>query len=181
MIYFKPKSLLHSIRIKGLYKRAFPKEERKPFWVIENMQKRGKSDIWYFEEEGAFLGLATTINGDDKVLIDYFAVLEKQRGKGNGERMLRALIDHYYPKGVFLEIEIPYEDSPNYSERVRRKRFYLRAGLVEVGTRVKLFGVDMELLSTGFYMSYDEYRRFYLDNYGAFAYDNIKPVGEKKR
>ena len=181
MIYFKPKSLLHSIRIKRLYKRAFPKEERKPFSVIEDMQKRGKSDIWYFEEDGAFLGMATSIIGKDKVLIDYFAVLEKQRSKGNGERMLRALIDHYSPKGVFLEIEIPYEDSANYLDRQRRKRFYLRTGLVEMGTSAKLFGVDMELLSTGFCMSFDEYRDFYLSNCGAYAYNNIKPIDDRQK
>ena len=176
MIYFKPKKLLQLIRLKGLYKRAFPIEERKPFSVITRMQRLGKSDVWYFEEDGAFLGLATTINGDDRVLIDYFAVSEKQRGKGNGGKMLRALIEHYSPKGVFLEIEIPYEDSENYSERIRRKSFYLRTGLTEMGTRAKLFGVDMELLGTGFSMTFDEYRSFYLENYGRFAYDNIKPI-----
>ena len=113
MIYFKPRKLLQLIRLKRLYRRAFPIEERKPFSVIMRMQRRGKSDVWYFEEDGVFLGLATTINGDKQVLIDYFAVSENERGKGNGGKMLQALIEHYSPRGVFLEIEIPYENSKN--------------------------------------------------------------------
>ena len=176
MTYFKPKGIIQHMRLKRLYRRAFPIEERKPFSIIMKMQRLEKSDVWYFEEGGAFLGLATTINGADRILIDYFAVSEKERGKGNGRKMLKALIDHYSPKGVFLEIEIPYEDSKNYQERIRRKSFYLGVGLVEMGTRAKLFGVDMELLGTGFSMTFDEYRSFYLENYGRFAYDNIKPV-----
>ena len=159
-----------------LYRNAFPIEERKPFAIIKRMQALGKSDVWYFEENGVFLGLATTINGDDRVLIDYFAVAKKRRGRGCGTRMLPKLIEHYSPKGVFLEIEIPYEDSKNYEERVRRKEFYLRAGFSEMGTRVKLFGVDMELLGVGVDMSFDEYRAFYLENYSELAYNNIKPV-----
>lgn len=176
MTFRTPKNFFEYTRLRILYRSAFPIEERKPFSIIRRMQKLGKSDIWYFEDNGAFLGLATTINGEDMVLIDYFAVSRRQRGRGKGTEMLKALIDHYSPKGVFLEIEIPYEDSKNYEERLRRKQFYLRAGLSEIGTQVKLFGVDMELLSTGFTMSFDEYRDFYLNNYGRFAYDNIKAL-----
>ena len=140
------------------------------------MQRRGKSDIWYFEENGRFLGLATTINSDDCVLIDYFAVSEDMRGCGNGTRMLKALMEEYAPRRIFLEIEIPYEDSEKYRERLSRKSFYLNAGLTEMGTRVKLFGVDMELLGAGFTLSFEEYRDFYLKNYGKFAFDHIEKI-----
>ena len=175
MNFYRPKNFIEMIKIRMLYRSAFPKEERKPFSMILKMQKAGKTDLWYFTENGRFLGFAATINSPDKVLIDYFTVNEGCRGQGNGTRMLKALIAHYSPKGVFLEIEIPYESSANYAERVRRKAFYLRAGLTEIGTRVELFGVDMELLGVGVSMTYDEYKSFYLDNYSRFAYDNIKP------
>ena len=176
---YAPRNFIELHRIKRLYKKAFPIEERKPFSIIRKMQRKGKTDIWYFEDNGVFLGMAATINGEDTVLIDYFAVSEGERGRGNGTAMLRSLIDHYSPRGVFLEIEIPYEDSENYEQRVRRKSFYLRAGLSELGTRAKLFGVDMELLGVGCSLSFDEYRSFYLENYGRFAYDNIKNVNFK--
>ena len=176
MTFNAPRGLTDEIKLRLLYREAFPREERKPFSIIKRMQKTGKTDIWIFEEDGKFLGMATTINGTDKILVDYFAVTKKERGKGNGGRMLEAIIKHYLPRAVFLEIEIPYEDADNYAERKRRKSFYLSHGLCEIGTRAKLFGVDMELLGTGISMSFDEYRNFYLENYGRFAYDNIEAI-----
>lgn len=176
MRFFAPDSLLCLFRIKRLYKKAFPKEERKPFSIILKMQKKGKTDLWYFEEDGRFLGMAATINGEDEVLIDYFAVSGKMRSLGYGTRMLKELVAHYSPRGVFLEIERPSEDAENQEQRLRRKDFYLRAGFVEMGTSAKLFGVDMELLGIGCRLDFDEYRNFYLENYGRFAYDNIKQL-----
>lgn len=181
MNFYAPRNFIEMLKIRYLYRVSFPREERKPFSIILNMSKCGKSDLWYFREKGRFLGMASTINASDKVLIDYFAVNTRPRGQGNGTRMLKALIEHYSPRGVFLEIEIPCENSKNHGERVRRKAFYLRAGLSEMGTRAELFGVDMELLGVGVSMTYDEYKNFYLENYSRYAYDHIKPAnGEKK-
>lgn len=178
MRYLQAKRIGEFFKIKALYKRAFPIEERKPFGIIRRMQRLGKSDIWYFEEDGQFVGMAATINGEKEVLIDYLAVEKKHRGKGCGTRMITLLTKHYLPKDIFLEIEIPYEGAKNYDERKRRKDFYLRSGLCEMGTSANLFGVDMELLGTGRALSFDEYRNFYLTNYGKFAYDNIKKCKE---
>ena len=178
MTFYKAQSLFEILRIKSLYKKAFPMEERKPFSIIMKMARKGKTDIWYFEENGAFLGTAITINGESEILVDYFAVSEKKRGLGNGHKMLSSLVEHYQPNGVFLEIEIPYPDAENYSDRVRRKKFYLDLGFVPMGTEACLFGVDMELLGVGCRLDYEEYRDFYLKNYGRFAYDHItKPKG----
>jgi hypothetical protein len=91
--------------------------------------------------------------------------------------MLKSIISHYSDKGVFLEIEVPYENAENYTDRIRRRRFYTeRVGLKSLETYACLFGVDMELLGTeGVKLTYDDYREFYLNNYGRFAYDNITP------
>ena len=90
--------------------------------------------------------------------------------------MLQELFEHYKDYGVFLEIEAPDPEAKNNAERVRRREFYLRAGLEPMGTYVKLFGVDMELLGKNCRLSFDEYRDFYLKNYSKFAYDNIAPL-----
>lgn len=181
MNFRKPKNIIEYLRLFRLYESAFPIEEKKPIAMILKMQKSKKTDIWYFEENGEFLGLAITINSPKIILIDYFAVNEKCRGIGNGERMLKALISHYSDRGVFLEIEVPYEWADNYTDRCRRRRFYTeKVGLLPMGTKAKLFGVDMELLGTdGCYLTYDEYRNFYLENYSRFAYDHITPADGK--
>ena len=167
--FFTPTRHCEYRRLKRLYKSAFPRCERKPFSMIKKMHRGGTTDIWYFERDGEFLGLATTVNREDFVLIDYFAVSEEHRGQGNGTEMLRSIIDHYGPRGVFLEIEIPYKDREDYHRRVKRKEFYLRAGLSELGVRVRLFGVDMELLGIGVDLDFDGYRSFYLDAFSGYA------------
>ena len=172
----EPKSFIEYIKLKKLYKKAFPKCERKPFSVIKKMKERKKTDIWYFSDEEGFVGFATTINGEREILVDYLAVAEKRRAKGLGSKILAMILEHYAPLGVFLEIEIPYEDADNYEERIRRKSFYLSSGLVPMNTYARLFGVDMELLGVGCRLSFEEYRNFYLENYGRFAYDNIKKI-----
>ncbi len=176
MEFRQPKKIKELFEIKRLYRKAFPKCERKPFSLIMKWYKKGKSDIWYFCDEKGFLGFAATINGEREILIDYFAVSEKRRGQGNGSKMLSELLDRYSPLGVFLEIEIPYEIAENYTERARRKNFYLGIGLTPMNTRAKLFGVDMELLGFNCSLDFDAYRNFYLKNYGKFAYDNIKAI-----
>ena len=175
MIYRRPKGFIDILRLKRLYKEAFPRCERKPFSIIQAMAKRGKTDLWCFEDDGGFAGLCATINGDDNVLIDYLAVAKRRRGTGCGSKMLALLLKHYEDRGVFLEIEQLDPEADNSTERVRRRDFYLRAGLVPMNTYAKLFGVDMELLGVNCQLTFDEYREFYLTNYGKFAYDNIKP------
>ena len=172
----EPKGFFEYLRIKKLYKKAFPRCERKPFSIIKKMKEQGKTDIWYFYDGDEFVGFATTINGEREILIDYLAISENVRGKGYGSSAIASILNIYSGKGVFLEIEIPYENAENYEERVRRKNFYLRSGLVPMNTYAKLFGVDMELLGVRCHIDFDEYRNFYLENYGKFAYDNISMI-----
>ena len=175
MKFFKPTNPFHYLKIRRLYREAFPRYERKPFSIIKAMAKRGKTDLWFFEDEGGFAGLCATINSPDAILIDYLAVARKRRGTGVGTRMLTALLEHYRDYGVFLEIEELDETAENSQERVRRRDFYLRQGFVPMQTHVNLFGVNMELLGVGCHLTFDEYRDFYLNNYGKFAYDHILP------
>ena len=179
MRFYQPKTLLDMLRIRILYREAFPRCERKPFSIIKAMVRRGKSDLWCFKDDGGFAGLCTTINGKDNILIDYLAVSKRRRSQGVGSKMLSMLLTHYESYGVFLEIEELDPTAKNNGERIRRKEFYQRAGLSPMDTHVKLFGVDMELLGKGCHLSYDEYKNFYLNNYGKFAYDNISKPSKK--
>ena len=107
-------------------------------------QKKGKSDIWYFEKDGKFAGLVFTINSDDIILIDYLA------------------------------IESVFDKCDNLKERLRRKEFYLKNGMTPMKVMVVLFGVEMELLGINCCLTYDEYYSFYIENYGDFAAKNIQ-------
>lgn len=164
------------LRLYMLYRTAFPRAERKPFSMIRRMTKLGKTDSWCLTLNGEFVGLGITINGKDTILLDYFAVVKNRRGKGIGTGALHALMEQYRDKGFFLEIESTYENAPNLAQRQKRKRFYLAAGLEELGVQAKLFGVNMEMLGVGCSLDYPSYREFYRQNYNQWAAEHIFPV-----
>lgn len=159
--------------IKKLYNEAFPANEKKPFWLIRRKYKKGAADVWVLEQEGEFSGLAITMNGENLVLLDYFAVSADKRGSGIGGEALRALQEMYTERRFFLEIESIEEGAETQSERERRKRFYLANGMQELGVYVTLFGVDMELLGYHCEVNFDEYRGLYFDTYGNWAAKNV--------
>lgn len=174
LTYAAPQNLQEWKDIFRLYYQAFPKEERKPFWIIAKMHRRGDADIWYFRREGKFAGMIITINGDRHILLDYLAVAEKSRGTGIGTEILQLMWRHYTGKGVFLEIESVYERSKNQAERLSRKHFYEKAGMKSMEVFVWLFDVKMELMGFDCCLTYEEYREFYRTNYNQRAADHIR-------
>lgn len=170
-----PKGFADWFKLYRLYFAAFPAAERKPFGMIISMFRKGKSDIWCLERDGAFLGLAITINSPELILLDYLAVEKRSRGAGVGTQALQLLQEVYHGKGFFLEIESTFENAPNQVQRQKRKQFYLSCGLQEMHVLVKLFGVNMELLGNGCLLDYAQYKAFYRDNYNEWAADHISP------
>ena len=176
VIMKKPGNLFHWWRIYKLYMAAFPDSERKPFRRILEMYRKGKADVWYFERNGRFAGLSTTINSPEQILIDYLAVAKKGRGQGIGSAALKLLREQYKGKGVFLEIESAFDDCDNKEERVRRRNFYLKNGLTSMGVMAYLFDVKMELLGFDCKMSFEEYHYFYTHYYGEWVAPHITPA-----
>lgn len=165
----KPSSLIHWLRIYKLYRQAFPRYERKPFAIIRSMYKKGNTDIWHFEKEGKFSGFVFTVNRENAILIDYLAVTSNSRGKGIGSEIIAQMRNHYTPKGIFVEIESVFAKCDNVEERLRRKEFYLKNGMIPMKVMVVLFGVEMELLGIDCKLNFDEYFEFYHDVYGGMA------------
>lgn len=172
LILRSPASPLDWLHIRLLYRRAFPRSERKPFQMIRRMHRAGRTDVWLAERDGRFAGLAITINGSEIILLDYLAVHEKQRNHGTGSTMLAALYEKYAGLGFFLEIEAPDRDDPT-GIKARRKAFYLRNGLTEMHVTANLFGVRMELLGRNCTLDFDGYHDFYRDNYSAWAAEHV--------
>lgn len=174
----KPTAPIHWLRLYGLYIQAFPPAERKPFKRIVQMYRAGRADVWCIETGGKFVGLATTVNGGDLILLDYLAMSKKCRGKGIGSAAMAALQRIYADKGFFAEIESTREDDPNRAAREKRKRFYLAAGMVELGVEARVFGVRMELLGSRCSLDFEGYRAFYRDHYSPWAAKHLQEVRE---
>ena len=176
IILRKPKNSLDWLRLYRLYLQAFPPAERKPFSRITGMYREGKADVWCVESDGHFAGLATTVNGGDLILLDYFAVVKRHRGKGTGSAAMARMQQIYGSKGFFVEIESTKEDAPNLAQRQKRKRFYEAAGMEPMEVYADVFGVQMELLGSRCRLDFDGYQAFYRDHYSPWAASHIKPI-----
>lgn len=170
----KPTNHIHWLQIYALYLRAFPPAERKPFRVIRKMFGQGRADVWRIEAEGCFAGFATTVNGGGLVLLDYFAVPARCRGKGIGSAALGELLGLYADKGFFAEIESTRQTGPGQDSREKRKRFYRAAGMEEMNVFSEVFGVKMELLGIRCNLNFEGYRAFYRDHYSPWAAKHIQ-------
>lgn len=153
-------------QIKELYEGSFPKSEKKPFGMMTAKQKEGLYEILAIEDErGNFCGLAIMILAGGLVLLDYFAIDPRCQGSGMGSAALLELRERYGSDKIVVEIErttgAEAEAAENARERIRRKAFYLRNGMVPVGFLVNLFGVEMEVLTFGRELTFAEYYAVY--------------------
>ncbi len=148
-------------KLKSLYERAFPKEEKKPFGLMKRLAKQGKMKIFAAEENGELLGLAIMMLHSDIALLDYLAIDESKRGMGVGGKVIENLKEIYKDKRLLLEIEDTASDAPDIETRKRRKKFYLSHGLSVMPYKICLFGVDMEVLTFGGEVSFEEYHEVY--------------------
>ena len=165
-------------QIEKLYLQAFPSCERKPFSHIVEAGRRGQVDILYLERDGAYEGLAITMKDGDLVLLDYFAIDGSRRGQGCGSEALKALFDFYAGKRFFLEIECLDPEAENLEQRKRRKTFYLRNGMTELGIVAGVFGTEMELLGHQMELTFDAYQGVYRAVYGDEKAGHIKLVSQ---
>lgn len=173
---YHPATPIDWLRIYLLYRRAFPRNERKPFAIIRRMHKEGRTIVWLARTTDGrfehFAGMASTIEGDSTTLLDYFAISKRLRGQGYGSAFLQRLLLCYADKGIFVEIEAA-DRNDSSGEKRRRKAFYLRNGLTELHVMADLFGVRMELLGRDCSLDFDGYREFYRAHYSAWAAEHV--------
>lgn len=162
-------------RIKKLYRSAFPRIERKPFRLILRQCEKGEAELYAIESnDGMFLGLAVTVKHGDIVMLDYFAIYPKARGKGVGSRALQMLRSKYADRRFILEIESVDEPCKNPEIRKKRREFYLRNGMKPAGYTAHVFFTVLEVLTAGEPVSFEEYRELYLSHLGDKAMKKIR-------
>ena len=92
--------------------------------------------------------------------------IRSKRGQGAGSEALQLLLALYNDRQFFLEIERPVDDAPNLEERILRKQFYLKNGMLETGIKIRLFGIPMELLTSRPGLTFEACRGMYRELYG---------------
>lgn len=135
-----------------IYLEAFPESERKVFSFMTEGERAASYELLTISTPtDTVAGLVILVFSGGLVMLDYFAVAPRLRGSGIGHAVLPLISAHVAEKhpgsAFFLEIETPCGDCPNPLQRIRRKAFYLSAGLTETGVHAFIYGSDMELLA----------------------------------
>ena len=125
--------------IKNLYLKAFPKNERFPFWILKHSRKKGKAKLNAIIDKDKFIGMNYMVNCDDSFYLMYFAINKELRNKNYGSNVLQDLSEKYGT--IFLSIEKPKNELSQ-----RRKNFYLKNGFYETKKYCTESGVEYEIL-----------------------------------
>ncbi|MCU6747039.1 GNAT family N-acetyltransferase [Faecalicatena acetigenes] len=149
----------HWKTIKTLYLEAFPKQERKPFFVLRHCIKSGKGQLFIALEKELLLGFILAIPYENMVMVDYLAVSANSRNKGTGSFLLNQLCRQFPDKKILLLIERLDETAANAQQRIARRRFYLKNGFISSQLFTTGAGGDMEILCYGETVSGEDYLR----------------------
>lgn len=149
-------------QIKRLYRDAFPRDERMPFFLISRECRKGSAEIFaVVSNSGRFGGFAVTMRSGDIMMLSYFAISPQLRDRGIGSRVIRALMRRFKDSRFILEIEDVAEPCGDPETRQRRREFYLRNGMVPAGFTAHVFMSDLEVLTSGKPVTFEEYRDLY--------------------
>ncbi|XJS10736.1 GNAT family N-acetyltransferase [Aerococcaceae bacterium WGS1372] len=165
-----------SSSMEELYLEAFPKAERKPIETLYTHQDLDYCDVFGIttKEGGPFVGMITTIKGENLIMVEYFAIAPEFRGQGYGSRTLELLLEKYPDTPICLEIEDTQDKrASNYEQRLSRKRFYQANGFNPVNWVISYFGVPLELMATQEGIEFNEYIKLYEPFYGETTQDKI--------
>lgn len=161
-------------RIKKLYRAAFPRVERKPFRMILRQCKNGEAELFAAKNDsGDFAGLAVVVKNADIAMLDYFAVQPELRGQGVGSAALKTLMERYADRRFILEIESVNVPCDNLEAREKRRRFYLNNGMMPAGFTAHVFFTDLEVLTAGKPVTFEEYRELYRSHLGEMALKKV--------
>lgn len=143
--------------VRKLYRKAFPLEERAPFYFLKRKVLQERAQMLIADEEGKFAGFMYVITFKDMAYLLFFAVTSEKRGSGYGSRMMQLLKDMYPDKRIFLAREMLDENSGNYEQRVRRRNFYLKNEFEDWPLRMREFVMLYDVMGMGERISSEEF------------------------
>lgn len=146
-------------KYKALQKRAFPKEEQYPFWILRFLALRKGVDYLAHYDHDMFCGISYTSGTEHMLYVLYLAVNDEIRSKGYGTKMLQHLQETSGKKEITLNIEPLDKNVANYEQRVRRMEFYRRNGFSDTGYRLVDVTGTYVVLSTAATFDVAEYEK----------------------
>ncbi|EEB35891.1 hypothetical protein ANHYDRO_01244 [Anaerococcus hydrogenalis DSM 7454] len=162
--------------INDLYIEAFPKAERKPMDQIIKVCQNGYGRIIPILMDDEFVGMFITLDsdGDNTLLIDYFAIKSDYRGLSLGSKAIE-LLNEMENKTIIIEIEPCVNEASNLLQRQKRKKFYENLGFKQTDINISWFGVDLELMSLNKTINFNHYMDLLTSIFPrAYIEENIK-------
>jgi GNAT superfamily N-acetyltransferase len=143
--------------ITDVYKRHlkddFPDNERKPLFVMKSLLKRNLYQCFgLYTFPDASLKAYTFLckgNNCNSLILDYFATVEGERGKGFGSQMLHLLHNSLQEiDGIVAEVEHAEAAADIHEKQVRQRRidFYCRNGFTKTQVSGMIFGVHYDIV-----------------------------------
>lgn len=154
-------------RMKKFYNVSFPPEERAPFSMLVRRAKKHRAEMYDLCHEEKLCGMAYIVTHKDMAYIFYFAVLPELRGQGYGTLAMKAIIEKYRDKRLFLALEDWTEDCKNKEQRIKRHNFYLNCGLDDLPYHIKEASVLYSIMGINGKIEPEEYKAL-MDSYMSF-------------
>lgn len=162
-------------KIKQIYEKHmvndFPAAELKPLLVIESLVRQHIYKCFCLYSQGRLAAYAFLYFNELATcfLLDYYAVISTNRGRGYGSQFLTLLKEKFAAVDGFL-VEVEKVESAQREEvrkqRERRLQFYLNNGMKRSKVVTNLWGVDFDILYQPLGKSLDDY----------YVYTTIKAI-----
>lgn len=186
---------LDKLTVKAVYytrmKRDFPAAELRPYSSIEKLSQNSYYLTYGYLQSENLLAYAYFVHfpGTDAVLLDYFAVSDKCRGKGIGGKYIDKFNEFLGPMGiknVLLEVESIDSGKDETERKIREKRikFYKNHRCTESGVKALVYDVDysiMQLCLNGNDSLSDNQIREKLEEFYSVVVPTVLKPGEKAR
>lgn len=144
--------------IRETYIKAFPKNERLPFFRVLRKSRASNIVFTAYYDNECFVGLSYTIRPSKGVLyILYLAIKSDCRGKGYGSKILSTIADENKQDTLFLLIEEVDKQYDDYNARSKREQFYVANGYKKCAFTCDEFGVIFNVLARGGSVTHDQY------------------------
>lgn len=128
------------------YKKMFPRLERKSYNHLKKCNNLRMCNFIKIIDNGNIIGfmIVNTIRDIKYAQLDYFAILPQYQDNGYGTRSLELLKNKYQElDGIFVEAEtlgLGRNETEN-NQRVRRDKFYRKAGFIPLNYEFDLYRV----------------------------------------
>lgn len=135
-------------KIKALYRNAFPREERLPWWLVRFLTIRPGTEVTAFYDGSVFCGFTLSASCKKTMCILFLAVEDGLRGSGYGSRILDHWKQQDPQRQILLNVELLDPQAENYAQRVQRMAFYKKNDFYDSGYDIDEVGGTFRVLST---------------------------------